>query len=77
MVCSILFADEFKSSYAIYDFKATFTRLEPRLTSIKANEVNPKHLSYVTLKDTFKGYLVVPDCCNAAENGECAACRCC
>lgn len=74
IACSILFADEIKPSYAIYDFKATFTRLEPRLTSFKADGVNPKHLSYVTVKDTLKGYFVVPDCCNAAENGECPAC---
>lgn len=71
---AMLFADEVAKSYSVYDFKASFKRIEPVLTTFKATDVNPRHLSYIVANDTIKGYLVLPECCDAIEGGACVAC---
>ena len=75
MLCMcMLFADEYQKSYSIYTFKATFKRIEPVLTVQKSNQVNPRHLSYKLVSDNLKGYLVLPECCDAVEAGACVSC---
>lgn len=74
MICMVAGAVETAQSYAIYNFKASFYRIETYLKSISAEGVNPKHLSYTKRSDTLKGYLVVPECCDAIKNGACAGC---
>ena len=64
LVCVGLFADRL---YDVYDFKCTFKRIEPVLKSIKADGVNPWHLSYKTVSDNLMGYIVVPTCCGDEE----------
>lgn len=53
--------------YDVYDFKCSFKRIEPVLKSIKAEGVNPWHLSYRTVNDNLVGYIVVPTCCGNEE----------
>jgi hypothetical protein len=70
LCASILFAE----SYAVYNFKASLKRIEPVLTIQRAGGVNSRHLSYRTVTDTITGYLVVPECCDASDNGGCVTC---
>ena len=41
---------------------------------MEAKGVNPRHLSYQSKSDMLKGYLIVPECCDAVENGLCVGC---
>ena len=74
MLCTVAVAQEVTQSYAVFDFKVTFKRIEPVLSTFKATGVNSKHISYNLVTDNIKGYLVVPECCDAIAAGACTSC---
>lgn len=65
---------ETAQSYAVFEFRATLKRIEPVMTSQKATGVNPRHLSYTLTNDTIRGFVVLPECCDAIEAGKCTSC---
>ena len=74
ILCTVAVAQEVAQSYAIFDFRVTFKRIEPAMYTLKADGVNSKHISYNLVSDNIKGYLVVPECCDAVAAGTCIPC---